>query len=330
MSRRPTLHGKDGSGTVIGIYLKGTAIDSIASSYVEYWDFEGINVVDGQKGVVFDACQYITMKNCAVSSIDQEGIHLRDNSSHIIIDSVSVHSTGLVSAGYGEAFYIGTDKGSQGVPPASGAYRPFCNYNTIRNCTIGPGVTAEHVDIKEGTIGNIYEHNTMDGAGISGANSANTFINDKAQGSIIRYNTGNKNGNANITAFGDISARGVYGSGSGGWWYYNTFIGASTTDYMVTQAEGKPSAFKWTNTKDAGGNMYGSSVAWTDKNPDSVTSIVYAQGLARQGSAFLRSGLRGAWSGGCRVIQREVGVRHYPMGIDGRICGGDRIRRTLR
>jgi hypothetical protein len=273
MNNRPTLSGKDESGTVIGIYLKGAAIDSTNSTYVEYWNFVGVNVVDGMKGVIFDACRHITMKHCSVSNIDQEGIHIRDNSSSIIIDSTSVHMTGRTDAAYGEGFYIGTDKNSQGIPPASGKYRPFCNFNIIKNCRVGPGVTAEHFDVKEGTIGNVIEHNTLDGAGISGANSANTFINDKAQETIIRYNTGNKNSNTNITAFGDVSDRGVYQSGKGGWWYYNTFNGASATDYMVTHAEGKPSAFKWTNTKPAGGNMYSTNVAWTDKNPD-ITALM--------------------------------------------------------
>ena len=271
-NNRPTLSGIDPSGTVIGIYLKGTALDSINSTYVEYWDLSGINIVQGQKGVIFDACRYVTIKNCSVSAIDQEGIHIRDNSSYITIDSVAVHTTGRTSAGYGEGFYIGSDKSSQGTPPASGMYRPFCNYNTVKNCTIGPDVTAEHFDIKEGTIGNVIEYNTFNGIGISGTNSANTFINDKAQNTIIRYNIGNKNGNAAIVAFGDISARGVYQSGLGGWWYYNTFDGALTTDYMIRHAEGSPSAFKWTNTKPAGGNMYGPTIVWTDKNPDSTTS----------------------------------------------------------
>ena len=319
MNNRPTLHGKDASGTVICLYLKGTAIDSVNSSYVEYWDLNGINVVYGQKGIIFDACRFITVKHCSVSTIDQEGVHIRDNSSFITIDSVVVHTTGRTSPGYGEGFYIGSDKNSQGVPPASGMYRPFCDSNTIRNCSVGPDVTAEHFDIKEGTIGNVIEYNTLDGSGISGANSANTFISDKAQGSIIRYNTGNKNNNDTITAFGDISARGVYGSGSGGWWYYNTFNGAATADFMATRAEGTPSAFKWTNTKPAGGNMYSTNVIWTDKNPDAAASKKATAQSSAAGAVNSPGKNQSVDKGHRMVVVRDRSNTTHFFGIDGRV-----------
>lgn len=319
MSNKPTLIGKDASGTVICLYLKGTAIDSANSTNVAYWNFDGVNVLGGQKGVVFDACQYVAMKDCSVSNIDQEGIHIRDNSSFITIESSSVCSTGRTSAGYGEAFYIGSDKSSQGIPPATSMYRPFCNSNTIRNCTVGPGVSAEHFDVKEGTYGNIIEYNTFDGSGISGANSANTFINDKAQGTIIRFNVGNKNGNDKITAFGDVSARGVYQSGSEGWWYSNTFNGASTTDYMIAHAEGKPTAYKWTNAKPAGGNMYDPTVDWTDKNPNSAVSIKPYTQLKALRTPPHSASLHLTRKGSLLTITRFGAGRSQTIGADGKI-----------
>lgn len=73
-----------------------------------------------------------------------------------------------------------------------------CDNNLITHCVIGPGVTAEHVDIKEGTTGTIVEYCTLNGAGISGQNYADSFIDVKGNNAVIRYNTGYRNNNSYI------------------------------------------------------------------------------------------------------------------------------------
>ena len=73
-------------------------------------------------------------------------------------------------------------------------YGHECHYNTIKNCKLGPNVAAEHVDIKEYTIGTTVENCTFDGTGMSGENSAKSFINIKGNDCVIRNNIGYRNG----------------------------------------------------------------------------------------------------------------------------------------
>ena len=78
---------------------------------------------------------------------------------------------------------MGTDRGSWG------RYDPYVWNTTIRNCTLGPYVSAEAFDIKEGTQDTLIEFNTVDATGISDANYADSFVDIKAARTIVRYNT---------------------------------------------------------------------------------------------------------------------------------------------
>jgi hypothetical protein len=93
-----------------------------------------------------------------------------------------VHHTGLVMPGYGEAIYWNTDKGSWST------YDPDVSHTTVRNCTLGPYVAAEAVDIKEGASEMIIEYNTFDATGISGSHYADSFVDLKGIRSYIRNN----------------------------------------------------------------------------------------------------------------------------------------------
>jgi hypothetical protein len=78
--------------------------------------------------------------------------------------------------------YVGSDEAAS------------CNHtvknNLILNTTIGPNVTAEHIDIKEGADGTLVQNCTFNGTGINGANSADSFIDIKGVNSKIYNNTG--------------------------------------------------------------------------------------------------------------------------------------------
>jgi hypothetical protein len=84
--------------------------------------------------------------------------------------------------GYGEAIYWNTDKGSWST------YDPDVSHTTARNCTLGPYVAAEAVDIKEGASEMIIEYNTFDATGISGSHYADSFVDLKGIRSYIRNN----------------------------------------------------------------------------------------------------------------------------------------------
>lgn len=153
----------------------------------DWWEIRDLKVTNAQKGIMLDNSNHTKIMNCEVYNIGSEGIHFRDNSSYCLAESCYVHDTGVVSPGYGEAVYVGSAKSTTG-------YGYECHYNTIRNCKLGPNVAAEHVDIKEYTIGTTVENCTFDGTGMSGANSAKSFINIKGNDCVIINNVGYRNG----------------------------------------------------------------------------------------------------------------------------------------
>ena len=112
----------------------------------DHWIVRDIVAENAGKGIIVDNSCYTKIINCEVRNIGQEGIHLRDDSSYCIVESCYVHDTGLTHPSYGEAVYVGSSKSTTG-------YGFNCDYNTIRNCRLGPNVTAEHVDVKEYTTG---------------------------------------------------------------------------------------------------------------------------------------------------------------------------------
>lgn len=175
--------------------LSGYSTSTGAVLYItgDYWNVQDLKVTNSQKGILLDHSNYSNVTGCEVYGIGSEGIHLRDSSSYCTVSSCNVHDTGVVSPPYGEAIYIGTYHEDTG-------YGFDCNYNTISKCTLGPNVSAEHVDIKEQTVGTIVEYCTFYGEGMSGENYADSFVDAQGNDSIIRYNTGYRLQNPNVTS----------------------------------------------------------------------------------------------------------------------------------
>lgn len=170
--------------------------DDINKLYVlrilgDYWVVKDLILEHGQKGLMIDNANYVWVENIDIHEVGQEGLHVRDGSDHCTITHCKIYDTGLVDKGFGEGIYIGSDKGQHGK------YDPYCLHTTVSYCTLGPGITAEHFDIKEETANTIIEHCVMDGEGISGDgnNFADTFIDLKGDKTIIRCNVMNQNGN---------------------------------------------------------------------------------------------------------------------------------------
>ena len=169
--------------------ISGSAASSGAALVItgDYWEIRDLNITNAQKGIVLDNSNRTKLINCQVYDIGSEGVHFRDNSSYCLAENCYVHDTGIISPGYGEAFYVGSAKSTSG-------YGFDCHYNTIRNCRTGPNVAAEHVDIKEYTIGTVVENCTFDGTGMSGENYSKSFINIKGNDCVVRNNVGHRNG----------------------------------------------------------------------------------------------------------------------------------------
>ncbi|GHH73996.1 hypothetical protein GCM10018793_14080 [Streptomyces sulfonofaciens] len=150
-----------------------------------HWTVKGITVTGGQKGIVIDSADGVTIDSVTVHDLDMEGVHFRNSSSDGVIRNSTVHDTGKDGRGMGEGVYVGTantlDDKSDGVQ--------------ILDNTIGPGVGGENVDIKEGTTGTVVSGNTFDGSGLTGANYDDSWIDVKGNDVVVENNKGTRTTN---------------------------------------------------------------------------------------------------------------------------------------
>ncbi|WP_374015738.1 right-handed parallel beta-helix repeat-containing protein [Paenibacillus thiaminolyticus] len=172
--------------------LSGYAVGSGYSLRIrgDYWIISNLKFINAQKGIILDHSNHTLITDVEVYETGFEGVHFRDGSSYSTIQNSRIHDTGLTGSGYGEGVYVGSAEGA--------SYNQNTHYNTIRNVVFGPNVAAEHVDIKERTIGTVVENCTFYGEGISGANYADSFIDVKGNNAVIRNNIGYQNDNSHI------------------------------------------------------------------------------------------------------------------------------------
>lgn len=153
-----------------------------------YWHLRGFKVTNGLKGIMADEANHNLIDGVLVTGIGEEGIHLRSFSCENTIQNTEIKNTGLKRAGYGEGIYIGSANNnwedySNGKPDK-------CDNNKILNNKIGPGITAECIDIKEGTTGGLIYGNEFNAEGISGENSADSWMDIKGNNYVIENNKG--------------------------------------------------------------------------------------------------------------------------------------------
>jgi hypothetical protein len=151
----------------------------------DWWTVQGVRVTGGQKGVVLDDTQHTSLVDLQVTDTGQEGVHLRTHSSDNVVIGVHVESTGQNDPKFGEGIYIGS------------AQSNWCRYtecqpdrsdrNRIIGNSFGPDVTAENIDIKEGTTAGVVAGNAFSG---SGATTADSWVDVKGNDWEIRDNTG--------------------------------------------------------------------------------------------------------------------------------------------
>jgi hypothetical protein len=166
---------------------------SINSGYVlylhaDYWTIRGFTVTNGLKGIMADDIHQNIIDSIRLHHLGEEAIHLRRFSTHNIIDRVDISYTGLKTPDYGEGIYIGSANSNWST--YTNGLADKCDSNTVRNSRIGPFVSAECIDIKEGTTGGLITTNDFNSEGISGANSADSWMDVKGNNYVIEYNSG--------------------------------------------------------------------------------------------------------------------------------------------
>lgn len=170
---------------------------SITTGYVlylqsNYWVIKGFTVTNGLKGIMVDGAANSVIDGVKLFNIGEEGIHLRKFSVHNTIQNCDISNTGLKTPDYGEGVYIGSAKNNwatytNGNPDKSDS-------NLVLNNKIGPNVTAECIDIKEGTTATIIRGNNFDATGITGANGGDSWIDVKGNYALIENNMGTNPG----------------------------------------------------------------------------------------------------------------------------------------
>lgn len=213
------------------------------------WIIENLKITGAQKGIMLDNANNNIIKGCDVYQIGMEGIHLRDNSCNNLVENCTVTDTGILNASYGEAIYIGSAKS------AWSTYGEACNDNIIRSCKLGPNVSAEHIDVKEGTQFNIIENCIMDGTGISGQNYADSFVDVKGNNTIVRNNTCYRNKNSIITDAFQVHNQ-LDSWGQNNFFYDNALYLDDQSSYIVNASQSNTSAEAKNNVRYPDGNMY--------------------------------------------------------------------------
>ncbi|MFI6603703.1 carbohydrate-binding protein [Nonomuraea sp. NPDC050536] len=154
-----------------------------------YWALTGFTVANADKGVVLDNSQHVLLDDLYIHHIDEEAVAFRRSSADGTIRNSRIEHTGLKNPQYGEGVYIGTYHSSWGCYGNSGGVDRSDRIQVIGN-TIGPYVTAEHVDIKEGTQNGVIRGNTFNGTGLSGQNYADSWVDAQGNNYLIENNTG--------------------------------------------------------------------------------------------------------------------------------------------
>jgi hypothetical protein len=167
--------------------LDGGDIDGDYTLHLEgadHWQLTGFTVTGGKKGVMVDAGTGNRIEFLLVTSMGDEAIHLRTNSTSNAVVGNTVRDTGLRKPKYGEGIYVGSAESNW--CRQTGCEPDHSDDNVIARNDIA-GTTAEAVDIKEGTTGGRLTGNTFDGAAMVEADS---WVDVKGNDWVIDGNRG--------------------------------------------------------------------------------------------------------------------------------------------
>ncbi|WP_220388990.1 fibronectin type III domain-containing protein [Paenibacillus tyrfis] len=239
---RAILTGKAVNDGSYGIHLTG-----------DYWEIRDLIVTNAQKGIIVDNGNNNLLNNVEVHRIGDEGVHFRDGSSYNTLEYSKIYDTGNYQPGYGEGAYVGSDESSP--------YEHTVIGNTIRHTVFDGGITAEHIDIKEGADGTVVEYCYFNGTGITGENSADSFIDVKGVDSVIRYNEGYRNGNAKVADAFQVRTHGSkYPTGKDNTFYNNKVNLDNAPGYVVNATSAATGTKAHDDVRIGGGNLYNKNV----------------------------------------------------------------------
>jgi hypothetical protein len=231
------------------VTLQGNGINTgrIKITASSYLSFDGFKITNYNQGFFIEGnSDHITIRNCVIYSIGQEGIHVKENSSYITLDRNLIYDTDLYIYN-GEGIYIGTGSGG----PHDNTHHVTVSGNIIHD------VGDEAIELKPGTHDCIVEGNTVYNA-ITGQTWGAIEVSEAILGAqewasnpnhIIRNNiihdvvTGIRAGTGSLVynnVIYDIDAYGIYINNRADDSYlraiYHNTIDASSTNAIYTAA----------------------------------------------------------------------------------------------
>lgn len=187
--------------------------DGIYAMGANYWTFSGFTITNALFGFYAEKSSHMVLEGLTVHGIGQEGVEIANFSKNALIRNNHIYDTGNTYAEYGEGIYIGSANAkwaalTGGVPDATDSV-------VIDGNHIGPDVRAEHIDVKEGTVGGEIKNNTFDGRGM--IESQGTGISGWPNSWVIiqgdGYHIHNNNGSTAIGAGFRVVTHGTVATG---------------------------------------------------------------------------------------------------------------------
>ncbi|MDB5799438.1 MAG: peptide transporter substrate-binding protein [Rhodocyclales bacterium] len=190
---------------VSGSIIKNAGAYGLALDGASYWKLTGFTVDTVSKAIMLDNSHHVLIDGVTAKNIDQEAIHFRKGSHDNVLTNSKISDTGKADPMYGEAVYVGSAKSNWASIMGSSSTADGSTKNCISKNTIGPNVTAEAIDIKEGSSYTSVLSNTFDIGGISGANSADSALDIKGQYVYVYGNTVKNSKSTFLAAVTDIN-----------------------------------------------------------------------------------------------------------------------------
>ena len=236
--------------------LTGTAVND--GSYGlhltgDHWQVRDLRVTRAQKGVMIDNGNHNLLRGLEVHTVGDEAVHFRDGSSYNTLEASRIYNTGRYQPQYGEGAYVGSD--------VSSPYEHVVIGNVIRATVFDGGITAEHLDIKEGADGTLVEGCTFNGAGISGENSADSFVDVKGVNTVVRDNRGFRQGNPKVLDAFQVRTHGTgYATGENNAFSGNIVDLDDSPGYVVYATSAATGTTAQGDVRTGGGNLYNGNV----------------------------------------------------------------------
>jgi hypothetical protein len=155
-----------------------------------YWTLQGFTAGTALGGISITSGNHNHIVGVRVQNTGMHGIRIGIFSSHTVVRDSEVLRTGRTDPEFGEGIYVGSWSGSW---CSRTNCQPDRSDNTqIVNNRFGPDITAEHVQVMEGTTGGVIRGNEFDGRGMGapGAPHVDSWVAVMGNGYLVEDNRG--------------------------------------------------------------------------------------------------------------------------------------------